>query len=137
MGASGNEGDAAFEKEKEIINSFVDSLKSNDTQMAVVNYGENGSNVDVKLGQFKDKEDFKSSVDKQERQGEGKALDKALDDTDKVLINLEIIERFFLVEDFPAPIFFRSKIPVNFLLLADDLFLMICESVQNMHVLLF
>ncbi len=85
MGASGAEGDPAFEKQKEIINSFVDSLKSNDTQMAVVNYGKNESNVEVKLGQFKDKDDFKSCVDKQKRQGEGKALDKALDDTDKVL----------------------------------------------------
>ena len=109
MGASGNEGDAAFEKEKEIINSFVDSLKSNDTQMAVVNYGENGSNVDVKLGQFKDKEDFKSSVDKQERQGEGKALDKALDDTDKVLINLENIERFFWWKIFMHLFFWKQN----------------------------
>ena len=84
MGSSGVEGDATFEKQKEIILSFVDSLKSNDTQMAVVNYGENESNVEVKLGQFKDKEDFKSCVDKQERKGEGKALGKALDDAEKV-----------------------------------------------------
>lgn len=84
MGASGVEGDAAFEKQKEIINSFVDSLKSNDTQMAVVNYGENESNVAVKLGQFKDKDDFKSCVDKQRRHGDGKALGKALDDTKTV-----------------------------------------------------
>ena len=92
MGASGQEGDAGFEKQKEIINSFVDSLKSNDTQMAVVNYGENGANVEVKLGQVKDKDDFKSCVDKQERQGEGKALDKALDDTDKVPITVDKIK---------------------------------------------
>ena len=85
MGASGLEGDASFEKQKEIIHSFVDSLKSNDTQMAVVNYAEDDSTIEVKLGEFKDKEDFKSSVDKQKRRGEGKALDKALIETDKVI----------------------------------------------------
>ncbi|XP_046848822.1 collagen alpha-3(VI) chain-like isoform X2 [Xenia sp. Carnegie-2017] len=85
MGSSGIEGDMIFEKEKEIIQSFVDALKSNDTQIAVVNYGNDDAKVEAKVGQFKDKEDLMSCVNKQTRLGDGKALGKALDKTEKVL----------------------------------------------------
>ena len=85
MGASGSDGDAAFEKQKEIINSLVDSLQTNDTQMAIVNYDDDSS-IRTKLGEFKDKEDFKKCVDKQQRTGEGKALDKGLGDAANVMM---------------------------------------------------
>ena len=85
MGASGGDGDAAFEKQKEIINSLVDSLQTNDTQMAIVNYDDDDSSIRTKLGELKDKEDFKKCVDKQQRTGEGKALDKGLGDAANVM----------------------------------------------------
>ena len=52
--------------------------------MAIVNYDDNCS-VRAKLGQFQDKDDFKKCVDKQERTGEGRAFDEALNEADKVL----------------------------------------------------
>ena len=72
MGASGPEADNAFEKQKEVILSFVDALKTNDARLAIVNYDDNSSDVRAKIGEYKDKEDFKKCVDKQKRTGEGK-----------------------------------------------------------------
>ena len=78
VGAAGRDANEVFDKEKEIVNSFIDNLKDNDAQFAVIEFG-NKASVKSKLGDENDPGKLKASVSAIQRTGDGKCLDKALE----------------------------------------------------------
>ena len=78
IGAAGRDANDVFDKEKVIVNSFVDNLKENDCQFAVIEFGHKAS-VKSKLGDERDMGRLKERVSGIQRSGDGKCLDKALE----------------------------------------------------------
>lgn len=90
VGAAGREANEIFDKEKEIIISFIDNLKDNDAQFAVIEFGHKAT-VKCKLGDERDAGKLKTSVSGIRRTGDGKCLDKALEQAVKVTLCTVII----------------------------------------------
>jgi hypothetical protein len=78
IGAAGRDANEVFDKEKAIVNSFIDNLKENDAQFAVIEFGHKAS-VKSKLGDERDAGKLKACVSGVQRSGDGKCLDKALE----------------------------------------------------------
>ena len=78
IGAAGRDANDVFDKEKEIVNSFIDNLKENDSQFAIIEFGQKAS-VKSKLGGERDAGKLKACVSGIQRSGDGKCLDKALE----------------------------------------------------------
>jgi hypothetical protein len=117
VGAGGRDANEIFDKEKEIVNSFIDNLKDNDAQFAVIEFG-NKASVKSKLGDEMDAGKLKASVSAIQRTGDGKCLDKALEQAVQVKllsenfppkerVNVGETLRFFVTRLY-------SKIPYNF-----------------------
>ena len=85
VGAAGRDANEIFDKEKEIVNSFIDNLKENDAQFAIIEFGHKAS-VKSKLGDERDAGKLKSSVSAIQRSGDGKGLDKALEHAVQVML---------------------------------------------------
>lgn len=78
FGATGNAADMIHLKEKEMIGSFIDSFECGDYRYGVVEYGTKAS-VKAKFDDIHDKTKLKEFVNTIHRSGEGKGLDKALE----------------------------------------------------------
>ena len=74
----GNAADMIHQKEKQMIGSFIDSFEFGDYRYGVVEYGTKAS-VKAKFDDIHSKEKLKEFVNNIQRSGEGKALDKALE----------------------------------------------------------
>ncbi len=73
------------------MNSFIDNLKDNDAQFAVIEFGHKAS-VKSKLGDERDAGKLKACVSATQRTGDGKCLDKALEQAVQVTL---FFENFF------------------------------------------
>ena len=78
IGAAGKDANDVFEKEKSIVNSFIHNLKDNDAQFAIIEFG-NKASVKSNLGDEMNAGILAASVADLQRSGEGKCLDKALE----------------------------------------------------------
>lgn len=78
LGAMGNAADMIHLKEKEMIGSFIDSFEYGDYRYGVVEYGTKAS-VKAKFDDIHEKDKLKEFVNGIHRSGEGKGLDKALE----------------------------------------------------------
>lgn len=75
-----------FDKEKEMAASFIENLKDNDAQFAVIEFGHKAT-IKSKLGAEKDSRKLKASVKGISRSGDGKGLDKALEQAVQIFQN--------------------------------------------------
>jgi hypothetical protein len=66
-----------FEKEKEMVYAFVNSVDTANVRYALIEYAENAT-LQADFNEYKEKYDFKEFVDSVKRIGEGVGLDKAL-----------------------------------------------------------
>ena len=66
-----------FEKEKEMVYAFVNSVDTANVRYALIEYAENAT-LQADFNEHKEKYDFKEFVDSVRRIGEGLGLDKAL-----------------------------------------------------------
>lgn len=74
----GNAADMIHLKEKEMIGSFIDSFEYGDYRYGVVEYGTKAS-VKAKFDDIHDKDKLKEFINTIRRSGEGKGLEKALE----------------------------------------------------------
>lgn len=77
LGSGGLNADLVFEKEKEMVNTFVNSIDTTNVRYALVEYAENAT-LQATFNEYKEKYDFKHFVDSLKRNGEGVGLDEAL-----------------------------------------------------------
>ena len=86
VGAAGRDANEVFDKEKEITNSFIDNLKDNDARFAVIEFGHKAT-VKSHLGEERDAGKLKASVKEMTRSGDGKCLDKVLEQAVQIFHN--------------------------------------------------
>lgn len=84
VGAAGRDANDVFDKEKDIVNSFIDNLKDNDARFAVIEFGHKAT-VKSSLGDEVDPGKLKATVSAVQRSGDGKGLDKALEQAVQVI----------------------------------------------------
>jgi hypothetical protein len=77
VGSAGVEAEMVFEKEKEMVYAFVNSVDTANVRYALIEYAENAT-LQADFNEYKEKYDFKEFVDSVRRIGEGLGLDKAL-----------------------------------------------------------
>ena len=77
VGSAGAEAEMVFEKEKEMVYAFVNSVDTANVRYALIEYAENAT-LQADFTEYKEKYDFKEFVDSVRRIGEGLGLDKAL-----------------------------------------------------------
>lgn len=77
LGSGGAEAEMVFEKEKDMIYAFVNSIETANVRYALIEYAENAT-LQANFDEYKEKYDFKEFVDSVKRIGEGVGLDKAL-----------------------------------------------------------
>lgn len=77
LGSAGSEAEMVFEKEKEMVYAFVNSVDTANVRYALIEYAENAT-LQANFNEYKEKYDFKEFVDSVKRIGEGLGLDKAL-----------------------------------------------------------
>lgn len=77
LGSAGVEAEMVFEKEKEMVYAFVNSVDTANVRYALIEYAENAT-LQADFKEHKEKYDFKEFVDSVKRNGEGLGLDKAL-----------------------------------------------------------
>lgn len=78
FGSFGATAEEMFEKEKELINSFVDSIQKRDTHFGVIEIGPRAK-ICARIGQYRDHVRLKRHVNLIRRSGDGTGLDHALD----------------------------------------------------------
>lgn len=86
FGACGPNADEVFEKEKDMVSGFLETIKVADTYYGVVEYGEQKANIRARLGDFRNKERLNEHINKIPRSGEGRAIDKALEKARELLL---------------------------------------------------
>ena len=77
VGAGGVEAEMVFEKEKEMVHAFINSVDSANIRYALIEYAEQAT-VRANFNEYKEKQDFKQFVNFVKRIGEGVGLDEAL-----------------------------------------------------------
>ena len=77
LGSAGQEAEMVFEKEKEMLYAFVNSVDTANVRYALIEYAENAT-LQADFNEHKEKYDFKEFVDSVKRIGEGLGMDKAL-----------------------------------------------------------
>ena len=77
LGSAGFEAEMVFEKQKEMVYAFVNSVDTANVRYAMIEYAENAT-LQADFNEYKEKYDFKEFVDSVKRIGEGLGLDKAL-----------------------------------------------------------
>lgn len=87
FGACGPNADEVFEKEKDMVSGFLETIIDSDTHYGVIEYGENKANIKAKLGDFRNKERFNQYINTIPRSGEGRAIDKALEKARELLLD--------------------------------------------------
>ena len=75
LGAAGEGADTVYNKNKQIITKFIEANKVPYTMYSLVDYGSKAI-VRSKFGDTKHHAELSDQVEKLERPGEGKALDK-------------------------------------------------------------
>ena len=84
IGAAGEEADLVYNKNKEIMSKFIEANKIPHTRYSVVDYG-NKAVVCSTFGDYENSGALGEQVERLERQGDGKALDKALEQSAHLL----------------------------------------------------
>ena len=77
LGSAGQEAEMVFEKEKEMLYAFVNSVDTANVRYALIEYAENAT-LQANFNEHKEKYDFKEFVDSVRRIGEGLGMDKVL-----------------------------------------------------------
>lgn len=75
LGAAGEDADAVYNKNKQIISKYIEANKVPYTMYSLVDYGTKAV-VRSKFGDHKHHADLSEQVESLDRPGEGKALDK-------------------------------------------------------------
>jgi hypothetical protein len=78
FGSFGETAEEIFEKEKQLISSFIDSVQKRDTHYGVVEIGPRAK-ICAKIGQYRDHVRLKRHVNLIRRSGDATALDHALE----------------------------------------------------------
>ena len=78
FGSFGETAEEIFEKEKQLINSFIDSIQKRDTHYGVVEIGPRAK-VCAMIGQYRDHVRLKRHVNLVRRSGDATGLDHALE----------------------------------------------------------
>lgn len=85
VGSAGADAEMVFEKEKEMVFAFVNSVETANVRYALIEYAENAT-LQANFDEYKEKYDFKEFVDSVERIGEGLGVDKALQNAAAVFV---------------------------------------------------
>lgn len=86
FGACGPNADDVFDKEKDMVSGFLETIKVADSYYGVIEYGENQANIMARLGDFRNKERLNQFINTIPRSGEGRAIDKALEKARELLL---------------------------------------------------
>ena len=87
FGACGPNADEVFEKEKDMVSGFLETITVADTYYGVIEYGDSKANIMARLGDFRNKERLNQYINTIPRSGEGRAIDKALEKARELLLD--------------------------------------------------
>ena len=71
FGACGPNADDVFEREKDMVSGFLETITVADTYYGVIEYGETKANIMARLGDFRNKERLNQYINTIPRSGEG------------------------------------------------------------------